>query len=76
MMADAAEASSKSVKFPDESSISDMVDKVIDKQMQEGQFGQADISLCEINQCKVAFKERLNNIHHIRISYPPEAKES
>lgn len=76
MMADAAEASSKSLKVPDESSISDMVDKVIDKQMQEGQLGQADISLCEINQCKAAFKERLNNIHHIRISYPPEAKEA
>ena len=76
MMADAAEASSKSLKAPNEASISDMVDKVINKQIQEGQFRQANISLHEIHQCKSAFKERLNNIHHIRISYPPEAKKS
>ena len=72
MMADAAEASSKSLKAPDEENISAMVDKVIDKQLQEGQFREASISIQEINVCKRAFKSRLNNIHHIRIAYPPE----
>ena len=74
MMADAAEASSKSLKAPDEESISAMVDKVIDKQMQEGQFRASNITIQEINMCKAAFKSRLNNIHHIRIAYPPEKK--
>ena len=74
MMADAAEASSKSLKAPDEKSISAMVDKVIDKQMQEGQFRASNITIQEINMCKAAFKSRLNNIHHIRIAYPPEKK--
>jgi len=74
MMADAAEASSKSLKAPDEESISAMVDKVIDKQMQEGQFRESNITIQEISLCKAAFKSRLNNIHHIRIAYPPEKK--
>ena len=56
----------------DEENISAMVDKVIDKQLQEGQFREASISIQEINLCKGAFKSRLNNIHHIRIAYPPE----
>ena len=72
MMADAAEASSKSLKAPNEENISAMVDKVINKQMSEGQFRESSISIQEIIQCKAAFKSRLNNIHHIRIAYPPK----
>ena len=72
MMADAAEASSKSLQTPNEKSISAMVDKVVDKQMLEGQFRESSISVLEINLCKEAFKSRLNNIHHIRIAYPPD----
>lgn len=74
MMADAAEASSKSLTSPNEENISAMVDNVIDKQMQEGQFRESKITIQEINLCKAAFKSRLNNIHHIRIAYPPEKK--
>jgi len=73
-MADAAEASSKSLTSPNEENISAMVDNVIDKQMQEGQFRESKITIQEINLCKAAFKSRLNNIHHIRIAYPPEKK--
>ena len=76
MMADAAEAASKSLKAPNEENISEMVDKVINKQMSEGQFRESSISIQEIIQCKVAFKARLNNIHHIRIAYPPNKNNS
>ena len=75
MMADAAEASSKSLQAPNEVNISDMVDKVIDKQLADGQFRNCQISIREIALCKAAFKSRLNNIHHIRIAYPPENKK-
>ena len=76
MMADAAEAASKSLKAPNEENISEMVDKVINKQMSEGQFRESSISIQEIIQCKAAFKARLNNIHHIRIAYPPDKNNS
>ncbi len=38
MMADSVEAASRSLKVVDEKSISTLVDKIIDKQVESGQF--------------------------------------
>lgn len=70
MMADSVEAASKSLKHPDFSTISMFVDKIIDKQMQDGQYLNSDITLSEIERIKKVFKEKLSNIYHIRVEYP------
>lgn len=70
MMADSVEAASKSLTSPSLDSIHILVDKIIDHQMGEGQFDNADITFKEINMIKKIFKQRLRNIYHLRIEYP------
>ncbi|MGB1219795.1 MAG: HDIG domain-containing metalloprotein, partial [Flavobacteriales bacterium] len=70
MMADSVEAASKSIKEPDVTKINTLVDKIIESQMNEGQFDHADISLKQISLIKKIFKEKLRNIYHLRIEYP------
>ncbi|MEE9349454.1 MAG: HDIG domain-containing metalloprotein [Flavobacteriaceae bacterium] len=70
MMADASEAASKSLKEPTAQLIDDLIDKVIDGQMNNGQYMNADITFKEINQIKKVIKKKVKNIYHVRIEYP------
>lgn len=70
MMADSVEAASKSLKEYTESSVTDLVTRIINHQMQEGQFENADITLKEILEIKAVFAKKLLNIYHLRIEYP------
>lgn len=70
MMADGVEASSRSLKKYDAVTIDELVDKIINHQINENQFINADITYRDINQIKKIFKKRLMNIYHVRIEYP------
>ncbi|MES2762673.1 MAG: HDIG domain-containing metalloprotein [Bacteroidota bacterium] len=70
MMADGVEASSRSLKKYDAIAIDELVDKIINHQINENQFMNADITFRDINQIKKIFKKRLMNIYHVRIEYP------
>lgn len=70
MMADSVEAASRSLKKYDAVMIDELVDKVIDHQVHENQFINADITFRDINQVKKIFKKRLMNMYHVRIEYP------
>lgn len=70
MMADGVEASSRSLKKYDAIAIDDLVDRIINHQINENQFINADITFRDINQIKKIFKKRLMNIYHVRIEYP------
>lgn len=70
MMADGVEASSRSLKKYDAIAIDELVDRIIDYQISENQFLNADITFRDINQIKKIFKKRLMNIYHVRIEYP------
>ncbi|TVZ51455.1 HD family phosphohydrolase [Dokdonia sp. Hel_I_53] len=70
MMADSVEAASKSLKNPTSTLIDAFVEKIIKKQMNEGQFLNANITFKEIQQIKKVLKKKLNNIYHLRIEYP------
>ena len=69
MMADSAEAAARSIKNPTAENIDNLVESVINKQLNEDQFSDADISLKEITKLKNLFKKKLVNIHHQRIEY-------
>ncbi|MEA1898690.1 MAG: HDIG domain-containing protein [Bacteroidota bacterium] len=75
MMADSVEAASRSLKKIDHENIKDLVDKIIDSQLLEGQFNDSPITLVEINKVKQIFRKRLANIYHVRIEYPDEVKK-
>lgn len=70
MMCDSVEAASKSIKNPDYTKISVFVDQIIEKQKNDGQFLNADITFKEIEQIKKVLKHKLINIYHLRIEYP------
>ncbi len=70
MMCDSVEAASKSLKEPNTKIINDFVEKIIDKQVDEKQFLNADITFREIEQIKKILKGKLKNIYHLRVEYP------
>ena len=70
MMCDACEAASKSIKEPTALLIDDLVEKVINGQMSNGQFMNSDITFKEIETIKKVIKKKLHNIYHLRIEYP------
>lgn len=70
MMADAVEAASRSLPEYTEESISNLVDKIIDTQVEEGYFKECPITFKDIATIKAVFKEKLKTIYHTRISYP------
>ncbi|MGS2760870.1 HD family phosphohydrolase [Sinomicrobium sp. M5D2P9] len=70
MMSDAVEAASKSLKNPNYTAINDFVEKIISKQIEEGQFLNANITFKEIESVKKVLKQKLTNIYHLRIEYP------
>jgi cyclic-di-AMP phosphodiesterase PgpH len=70
MMADSVEAASRSLKRPSEESISQLVDSIIDSQIAENQFENANITFKDIATIKRVFKNRLMHIFHVRIAYP------
>ncbi len=70
MMCDSIEAASHSIKDPDEKKISDLVDNIINKQMEAGQFLNTDLTLRDIETCRKVLKKKLMSIYHVRIAYP------
>jgi putative nucleotidyltransferase with HDIG domain len=70
MMADSVEAASRSIKTINESTLDKLVDSIISSQMTEGQYNDAQITFKDITTIREVFKKRLQNIYHMRISYP------
>ena len=70
MMCDSVEAASKSIKEPTSVLIDSFVEKIIDRQMEEDQFLNSDITFKEIQMVKKILKRKLKNIYHLRIEYP------
>lgn len=70
MMADSVEAASRSLKKYDFESIDALVEKIIDGQIDQNQFSNADITFKDINRLKKIFKKKLMNMYHVRVEYP------
>ncbi len=70
MMADSVEASSRSLKVRDEESLNKLVEQILNYQIREGQFDNADITFRDIHRIKEIFLKKLLNIYHVRIEYP------
>ncbi|WP_242093665.1 HD family phosphohydrolase [Aestuariivivens sediminicola] len=70
MMCDSVEAASKSLKEPTSTKIDAFVENIINKQIEEDQFLNANITFKEIESIKKVLKHKLANIYHLRIEYP------
>lgn len=70
MMCDSVEAASKSLKEPTSAKIDIFVENIINKQMEEEQFINANVTFKDIQAIKKVLKSKLANIYHLRIEYP------
>ena len=69
MMADSVEAAARSLKSPTLEDIDMLVEKIINNQIDNNQFVNADITMKSITQIKKLFKKKLQSIHHVRVEY-------
>jgi uncharacterized domain HDIG len=76
MMADAVEAASRSLQEYTEDSISNLIEKIINSQVDEGFFRNCPITFQDIETIKQVFKEKLMTIYHTRVSYPELIKDA
>lgn len=70
MMADSVEAASRSLESYSPETIDELVERIINSQIDDDQFEEADITFKDIKKVKEVFKSRLNTIYHARIAYP------
>jgi len=70
MMCDSIEAASRSLKEINHKTIGELVDGIVNYQIIEEQYNDADITYRDINIAKQIIKNRLMNIYHARIEYP------
>lgn len=76
MMADAVEASSRSLPEYTEEKLRNLVDKIIDSQLAEGYFKSAPITFKDIETVKEVFVDKLTTMYHSRIAYPELKRNS
>jgi putative nucleotidyltransferase with HDIG domain len=70
MMSDAVEAASKSLKEPTIDKIQNFVESIVNKQVEEKQFNDCNITLAEIETVKKVLSKKLINVYHLRVAYP------
>lgn len=70
MICDSIEAASRSIKEPDENNLGKLVDSIIQKQMDDGQFQNVDLTMSDFTTIKKVLKRKLMSIYHVRIAYP------
>ncbi|MDR2413624.1 MAG: HDIG domain-containing protein [Odoribacteraceae bacterium] len=75
MMADAVEAASRTLEVKNEENISKLVNELINTQLKEGRFNNADITFKDIATVKRVYTEQLVTIYHARVTYPKLEKD-
>lgn len=76
MMADSVEAASRSMTDHSPEAISQLVNRIIDSQVDDGLHRESPLSFRDIQLAKESFIARLRTMYHSRIAYPPSPKAS
>ena len=72
MLADAVEASVRSIPNPTSGKIEEMVNNIIKERLNEGQLDHCDLTLKDIDIIRKSFLKSLSGIYHKRIEYPDD----
>ncbi|MCB1056182.1 MAG: HDIG domain-containing protein, partial [Acidobacteria bacterium] len=70
MLADGVEAASRTLVEPTDVKIRELIRKIVEDCLKDGQLDETDLTLADINQVSRAFHRVLSNIYHRRIDYP------
>lgn len=75
MMADAVEAASRSLKEHTVEAITNLVNKIVDGQVDDGLHSESPLSFRDVKVIKESFIQRLRSMYHARVSYPPDVRK-
>ena len=70
MLADAVEATSRTLEEPSYERLKNMVDKVINDKFIDGQLNDCNITLVNLHRIAESFAHTLTGIYHTRVEYP------
>ncbi len=70
LLADAVEASSRTLDNPTPRRVKSLVQKIINNVLLDGQLDECELTLKDINRIMESFNKTLNGIYHHRIDYP------
>ncbi|MED5373600.1 MAG: HDIG domain-containing metalloprotein [Myxococcota bacterium] len=70
MLADKIEAACRSIKEPTPERVAEMIQRIINSVMAEGQFDECPLTVKELHTIAGVFKKTVLAIHHHRIEYP------
>jgi hypothetical protein len=70
MLADGVEASVRSLPQKDDAEIREMVDRIVNSRLADGQLDDSDLTLRDIEAIRTSFVEQLAGMYHQRIAYP------
>ncbi len=73
MIADAVEASSRTIQDPTPAKLQVLVQKIINGIFADGQLDECDLTLRDLNEIARSFYRTLGGIYHTRPDYPPQA---
>ena len=74
MMADATEASTRSIKAPTSAKIRANIQKIFNRILTDGQLDECPLTLRDLSAIADTFHDVLLGIYHTRIEYPPDYK--
>jgi putative nucleotidyltransferase with HDIG domain len=75
MLADAIEATARTLDDPSPSKLEYTIDELIKKRFEEGELDECPLTLKDLTKIKAAFLNVLVGIYHSRIKYPSQEKK-
>jgi membrane-associated HD superfamily phosphohydrolase len=70
MLADGVEASVRSLPQKDDAEIREMVDRIVNGRLSDGQLDDSNLTMRDVERIRGSFVEQLLGMYHQRISYP------
>lgn len=76
LLADCIEASSRAMKDPNYQKLENLIDRMIDERVNEGQLSKTPLTFQDIRTIKETFLNILVGIYHSRVEYPDDEESS
>ena len=73
MISDSCEAAARTLDEPTHVRFKDLVHRLIQKKLRDGQFSRSPLTLADLGRIEDAIASTLTSVYHERIEYPPEA---
>jgi cyclic-di-AMP phosphodiesterase PgpH len=75
MLADSCEAAVRSSRPTDRDEVAEIVNRIIDSRVQDGQLNESGLTLHDLDVIRETFISSLKGVFHPRIKYPPKKEE-